>query len=190
MGRQERSRQPTIAAPASGVELMARYHAARARLMGPSPPPRLAQPTAPAAVAPVAPPVMRRPVCGPMCWLPQLIAFNEELRTLFVRAAAYPAIISGEQIRAVVAQHYDLTLAEMSGGRGVRRVSWPRQIAMYICARHAALSSPSIGRLFGNRDHSTVLYALRTVATRLDQDPGLKRDIDTLIEKCRRGALE
>lgn len=187
MARQEGSRQPTAAVPPSGADLTARYRAARARLMGPSPPPRLAPRPAPAAVANAAPPVMPRPVCGPMCWLPELIAFNEELRRLFVAAAAYPAIVSGEQIRAVVAEHYGLTLAEISGARSERRVSRPRHVAMYICARHAALSSPSIARLFGNQDHSTVLYALRAVAARLDKDPGLKRDIDTLIEKCRRG---
>lgn len=189
MGRQQGSRQPTVAAPESGAELVARYRGARARLMGPSPPPRLAPCPAPAAVGKAAPPVSPRPVSRRARWLPALIAFNEELRRLFVGAAASAAIASGERIRAVVAEHYGLTLAEISGGRAVRRLSRPRQIAMYICARHAALSSPAIARLFGNYDDSTVLYALRAVAARLENEPGLKRDIDTLIEKCRRGGF-
>jgi hypothetical protein len=187
MGREEGPRQPTVAAPASGAKLIARYRTARARLMGPSPPPRLASSVAPAPVGHAPPSGLPRPASGRVRWLPDLIAFNEELRRLFVGAAASAAIASGEQIRALVAEHYGLTIAEISGGRAVRRVAWPRQIAMYICARHAALSSASIARLFGNHDHSTVLYALRAVATRLDKDPGLKREIARLIEKCRRG---
>jgi hypothetical protein len=168
---------------------MARYRGARARLMGPLPPPRPAPSPVPATVGNAAPPFSPRPVAGPACWLAELIAFNEELRTLFVGVVASPAILSGERIRAVVAEHYGVTLAEISGGRAVRRVARPRQIAMYICARHAALSTPSIARLFGNHDHSTVLFAVRAVAARLVTDPGLKRDIDTLVEKCRRGGL-
>jgi len=168
------------------VALRAQYRGARARLMGrakvalPAPPP---PPPAAADATPETSP--RRPRSAP--WLAELIAFNEELRRLFVGRAPAAAIASGERIRAVVASHYGISIAEIRGASSIRRCAWPRQVAMYICAHHAALSSPEIARLFGNRDPSTVLYALRAVAARAGQDPALEQEMSTLIVKCRRG---
>jgi chromosomal replication initiation ATPase DnaA len=125
--------------------------------------------------------------CGPASWLAELIAFNEDLRRLCIRRAPNPAMSSGERMRAVVASHYGLSIAEICGGGTSRRSAWPRQIAMYLCARHAALATPDIAQLFGNRDHSTVLYAIRAVAARAVRDPALEQEMSALIAKCRRG---
>jgi hypothetical protein len=177
-----------VTATPGGVAQRAQYRGARARLMGrakvapPAPPPRAVASDA----APKTPPV-RRP--GPAHWLAELIAFNEELRRLFVRRAPTASFRSGERIRAVVASHYGIGIAEICGASAIRRCAWPRQVAMYICARQAALPTPDIAHLFGNRDPSTVLYALRAVATRAAHDPVLRQDISELIAKCRRGGL-
>jgi chromosomal replication initiator protein len=111
------------------------------------------------------------------------------LRRQFVRRAPAASIRSGERIRAVVASRYGISIAEICGAGSIRRCAWPRQVAMYICAREAALPTPDIAQLFGNRDPSTVLYALRAVATRAARDPVLSQDISALIAKCRRGGL-
>ncbi len=128
-----------------------------------------------------------RPSCGPACWLPELSAFNEDIRRLVLRATGRPAVPSGERIRDVVAAHYGLTRVEMSGAHATRRVARPRQVAMYICARHAGLSSRDIAALFGDRDPSTVRFALRAVAARRTRDPVLAGEIASLVTKCRRG---
>src|SRR5437763_6251342 len=101
MTRRDGSRQPTVAAPASGAELMARYRGARARLMGRSAPPLAACP-APAALVDAAPPVPPRRVSRRARWPSELVTFNEELRRLFVGNATSAAFASGEQIRTVV----------------------------------------------------------------------------------------
>ena len=173
-----------VAATPGGVAQRAQYRGARARLMGrakvapdASPPPAVASDVAP----------VRR--SGTAHWLAELIAFNEELRRLFVRRSPTASIRSAERIRAVVASHYGIGIAEICGASTIRRCAWPRQVAMYICARQAALPTPDIARLFGNRDPSTVLYALRAVAMRAARDPALNQNISALIAKCRRGEL-
>lgn len=159
------SQTRNAAAAASGSGLAVRYRGARTRLM------RLWQ----------------RPSCGPACWLPELIAFNEDMRRLFLRATASAAIPSGERIREVVAAHYDLTRIEIIGAHSTRRVAQPRQVAMYICASHAGLASREIAELFGDRDLSTVRFALRAVAERRRRQPELVAEIATIIAKCRLG---
>jgi Bacterial dnaA protein helix-turn-helix len=159
------------AAAASGTDLTARYRGARARLMRPAMPPSFWQ----------------RPSCGPACWLPELIALNEDMRRLFLRATTRVPNPSGERIREVVAAHYSLTRIELIGASSIRRVAWPRQVAMYICARHAGLPSRDIAALFGDRDQSTVRFAVRAVGARQRRKPALAAEIAALIAKCRLG---
>ena len=153
-----------------GADLIARYGSARARRV------RLAD-------------LGQRPSCGPTCWLPELIAFNEDMRRLFLPAAPGVTMASGERIRDVVAAHYGLTRVELIGAGSIRCAARPRQVAMYICARHAGLPSRDIAALFGDRDQSTVRFAVRAVAARQRRIPALAADIAALIAKCRqRGA--
>jgi hypothetical protein len=153
----------TPAAP-RGADLAMRYRGTRARLL------RAAS-------------LRQGPVEGPACWLPELTAFNEDMRRLFLRGArARPS--SGERIRDVVAANYDLTRVELIGASSVRRIAWPRQVAMYICARHAGLASRDIAALFGDRDKSTVRFAVRAVAERLRRSPELADEIAVLVARC------
>src|SRR5262245_3072225 len=132
------NRKHHVAAAASSADLTTRCRGARAPLLRAAVPPSFSQ----------------RPSCGPACWLPELIAFNEELRRLFLRTSPRATAPSGEQIRDVVAAHFGVTRVELVGAHAVRRVAWPRQVAMYICARYAGLPSRDIAALFGNRDQS------------------------------------
>lgn len=166
----------------SGSALRAQYRATRARLMG-----RSTAAPPPAALADAAPQTAAAPVSGPACWLPELTAFNEELRRLFLRRMPGAASAPGERIRALVASHYGITIAEICGASSLRRCAWPRQVAMYLCARQAGLSTPGIARLFGDRDPSTVLFALHAVAGRAARDPAIAQDISALMAKCDRG---
>ena len=160
-----------MAAP-RGADLTTRYREARARQLRPSMPLSLRQ----------------RPSCGPACWLPELIVFNEGLRRLFLRETVYATAPSGEQIRDVVAAHFGVTRVEHVGAHLLRRVAWPRQVAMYICARYAGLPPREIAVLFGNRDQSTVRFAVRAVAARQRRRRALAADITALIAKCRLGS--
>lgn len=76
-------------------------------------------------------------------------------------------------IQSVVEARFGLTHAQMVGQQRSRSVARPRQIAMWICRRQTTQSLPSIGTLFGNRDHTTVLYAVRRVDSLIGGDPAL-----------------
>jgi chromosomal replication initiation ATPase DnaA len=70
------------------------------------------------------------------------------------------------EIAASVADKYGLTVDDLRGTDRTRRVAWPRQEAMAEIRRHRQdMSLPDIGRFF-NRDHTTVIHALRAVAKR------------------------
>jgi hypothetical protein len=171
------------AAPASGAELMARYRSVRARLMHPprpAPAPEVARPDPYDCDPPQPPQPPRRH------WRIELFEFNEALRALFVGATDEPAIVM-HRVRDVVAAHFGITITEIVGKGSTRRHAWPRQIAMYICARHTGLTSVQIGHIFGDRDHTTVLHSVHKVAARVAANPALAAEVSALTARCRGG---
>jgi len=59
---------------------------------------------------------------------------------------------------------FDVTVEELKASTRVRRVAYPRQVAMAVCRELTDASFPKIGWHFGDRDHTTVLYAYRKVS--------------------------
>jgi chromosomal replication initiator protein len=78
--------------------------------------------------------------------------------------------VTVDEIKREVADYFRIPLAEMISQRRGRGVARPRQVAMYLTREHTGLSLPNIGRLFGHRDHTTVMHACRQVE-RLSADP-------------------
>lgn len=66
-------------------------------------------------------------------------------------------------IQRAVCAHFDIALLEMSSQRRSRCLARPRQIAMYLSRQLTPHSLPAIGRMFGGRDHSTVIHAVHQV---------------------------
>ena len=98
---------------------------------------------------------------------------EEVLDQLHVRAtrpgaAQAPTV---ERIQQVVAETFGLTTDELVSANRTARVTWPRQVAMYLAREHTQETLPAIGRRFGGRDHSTVLHACKRAADRLGVDP-------------------
>ena len=167
----------------AGAALVAQYRTTRARLMGATCCAASAAVATTVASARTSPRRSRRRASPSSAWLAELIAFNDELRRLFLRTATRAARHSGERIRDVVAAHFGITFAEIAGDAAIRRCTWPRQVAMYICARHTRLSPTQIGRLFGDRDPSTVRFAVRAVEMRMERDPGLAVELSALMQR-------
>jgi chromosomal replication initiator protein len=84
-----------------------------------------------------------------------------------------------ETITRAVAEHFDLTVEELLGPGRARRVSGPRQIAMFLACEHSGLSLPSIASAFG-RDHSTVVHAREKVRAARRDDPSAAGAVDSL----------
>jgi chromosomal replication initiation ATPase DnaA len=80
---------------------------------------------------------------------------------------APPADLSGvkvEMIQRAVINHFGLTFPELKSHRRTRKFSWPRQVGMYLCRELLDKSLIYVGRRFGNRDHTTVLHAIKRVS--------------------------
>ncbi|MEM6761593.1 MAG: chromosomal replication initiator protein DnaA [Pseudomonadota bacterium] len=85
-----------------------------------------------------------------------------------------------EDIQRVVSQHYGVSKQDLVSARRTRTIVQPRQIAMYLSKVLTPRSLPEIGRRFGNRDHTTVLHAVRKVDGMIDKEPQIAEDIETL----------
>ena len=72
--------------------------------------------------------------------------------------------ITVENIQKTVADYYKIKVADMYSKRRPANIALPRQIAMYLAKELTQKSLPEIGELFGGRDHTTVLHAVRKIA--------------------------
>jgi chromosomal replication initiator protein len=86
-------------------------------------------------------------------------------------------------IQATVAAYYHLDRMAMTSQRRDKSVSHPRQLAMYLCRELTPRSLPDIGRRFGNRDHTTVMHAIKAVEKRLAGDWELRADLLAIRER-------
>lgn len=100
---------------------------------------------------------------------------------------AFPQRLTIRDIQDEVAQFYGINpdyMRDPDGiGRREPRVSHPRQMAMFMSREFTEFSLPDIGRLFGGRDHTTVMYALKAVKQRSRKDPYVDLEIEVLREK-------
>jgi chromosomal replication initiator protein len=83
-------------------------------------------------------------------------------------------------IQEAVARHYSISLDELVGEKRTKRVVMPRQVAMYLCRELTDSSLPAIGRAFGGRDHTTVLYAVQKVTKQMAEGGDLYQAVQTL----------
>ena len=92
----------------------------------------------------------------------------------------YERRVTIEEIQRRVAEHYGIRLTDMHSARRARAVARPRQVAMYLAKQLTPRSLPEIGRKFGGRDHTTVMYAIRKIEDLRTTEPLLSDDIETL----------
>ena len=86
-----------------------------------------------------------------------------------------------EEIQKKVSQHFNIKMSDMSSARRSRTVARPRQVAMYLSKSLTSRSLPEIGRRFGNRDHTTVIHAVRKVEELRNKDAAFDEDVQLLI---------
>jgi len=85
--------------------------------------------------------------------------------------------INVESIQNIVATHFNLNIHEMLSARKSRSLARPRQIAMYLAKQHTTNSLPEIGRKFSNRDHTTVIHAVKKIESLIKKDNEIKQSI-------------
>ena len=97
-----------------------------------------------------------------------------------------PRRIKVEDILRVVSRHFAVSKADILSDRRHRSVVRPRQIGMYLAKQLTSRSLPEIGRRFGNRDHTTVLHAIRKIDREMGDNPHLKEEIEELKRQLNR----
>ena len=89
-------------------------------------------------------------------------------------------IITVDKIQNTVSNFFNIPLAEMLSQRRSRPLARPRQIAMYLAKKMTTRSLPEIGRRFANRDHTTVIHAVKTITRISEKDEEMKKNIEQL----------
>lgn len=84
-----------------------------------------------------------------------------------------------DEIQKKVAEHFNISVKELQSSRRARTVARPRQVAMYLAKQLTSRSLPEIGRKF-DRDHTTVMHAVRKVEELIVEDPVLAENIEIL----------
>jgi len=93
--------------------------------------------------------------------------------------------VTPELIQKTVAEAFGLKVQDLRLKRRTKEVAIPRQVGMYITRELTQLSLSDIGKHFGGKDHSTVIYACKQVEERMSKDENFKNQIKSLIEKIK-----
>ena len=91
--------------------------------------------------------------------------------------------ITTESIQSIVSSYFNLNLQEMLSARRSRSLARPRQIAMYLVKQYTTCSLPEIGRKFSNRDHTTVIHAVKKIDELIKKDNEIKQHIIEIKKK-------
>ncbi len=94
-----------------------------------------------------------------------------------------PPTRSIAEIKAATCEQFGISAEELVSSARNSRLAWPRQIAMYLARELTQESLPAIGREFGGRDHTTVLYAWKRTEERMSANPSSRVAVEHLRER-------
>tara|TARA_Y200000002_G_scaffold151670_1_gene125378 strand:- start:7055 stop:8449 length:1395 start_codon:yes stop_codon:yes gene_type:complete len=86
-------------------------------------------------------------------------------------------IVTVDKIQNTVSNFFNISLNEMLSQRRSRPLARPRQIAMFLAKKLTTRSLPEIGRRFANRDHTTVIHAVKTITKLSEKDEEMKKNL-------------
>jgi chromosomal replication initiator protein len=93
--------------------------------------------------------------------------------------------VTVELIQKTVADYYKIKVADMYSKRRPSNIAMPRQVAMYLAKEMTQKSLPEIGELFGGRDHTTVLHAVRKIGGARINDSELNHALHVLEQSLK-----
>lgn len=88
--------------------------------------------------------------------------------------------LTAEVIQRVTCQHFGIKITDLKGQKRHRTVVVPRMIAMSLVRKHTGASFPEIGRMFGGRDHSTVMHACHKIAFEIASDHAVQSAVQAI----------
>jgi len=87
------------------------------------------------------------------------------------------------EIIAEVAKYFDISIEDILGKSREKKLSFPRQIIMYILRKELKMSYPAIGSELGGRDHTTAMHAHTKISTEIENNLKLKQDIEMIKQR-------
>ena len=102
-----------------------------------------------------------------------------------ILSSTKPQEVNVAYIKEVVSKNLGIKMEDFSSKKRTRTISYPRQIAMYLCRELTDLSLPKIGEEFGGRDHTTVIHAYEKISLEIESDLYLRKKIDKLIKEIK-----
>jgi chromosomal replication initiator protein len=91
-------------------------------------------------------------------------------------------IVTIDHIQRKTAEFFAVKLSDMRAKNRTKAIAFPRQIAMFLARQLTHSSLAEVGRAFGGKDHTTVIHAVEKIESLLQEDPKLRRTIDTLTQ--------
>ncbi len=90
-----------------------------------------------------------------------------------------------ESIQKLIANYYNLKVTQLKSKTNSHQISFPRQIAMYLCKQMTACSLQEIGRRFGGKHHSTVIHGIQKIEKMREDDKKFDRLVDSFISSLK-----
>jgi chromosomal replication initiator protein len=113
----------------------------------------------------------------------QGLGINLELAKRVLATHDDAAVITVEDIQKLVCTHYQIRLPDLKSKSRVKPIVTARQMAMYLVKKHLDKSLVDIGRMFGGKDHTTVISALRKIDNELTKNSEIRKDLDELVAR-------
>ncbi len=96
--------------------------------------------------------------------------------------------ITISSIQQHTSDHFGLNLSAMKSKKRSAMIALPRQIAMYLCRKLTDYSTTELGKEFGGRDHTTVLFAYNKIENEIKNDSNLEENINMITNKIRKNS--
>lgn len=92
-------------------------------------------------------------------------------------------LLTPKEILKTVAHYYGIKVQDLKSKSSAKVYAFPRQVCMWILKKITDLSYPEIGKLFGNKHHSTVIYSVEKIEEMREKSVELKKSLDELLEQ-------
>lgn len=92
-----------------------------------------------------------------------------------------------QNILKTVAAFYDIKVSDIKSKKRTQKISNTRQIAMYLCREHTKSSLPEIGKQFGGKDHTTVLFSHKKISGIIKENNNLMKAVGTILKTIENG---
>lgn len=100
-----------------------------------------------------------------------------------VEASQGQKMVTPQQLTQIISEFYNVAVDDILGKSREKKLSFPRQIIMYVLREDLKMSYPSIGEELGGRDHTTAMHAHEKIKTEIEKDMKLRQEIELIKQK-------